>query len=221
MRALFLVLLVANAAFFAWSRYYAPESPGSDPRPLARQIEPEKLRIVAPNETLPSAPALEPSASSSSGAGSNSSCLEWGSFSAAEAPRAEKAIEPLALGARLATRQEHAGWWVFIAPQPSRQDAQRKALELKALGVDYFIVQDGGSLRWALSLGVFRTEEAARTHLEKLRARGVSTAQVAARDTPAPRIWLQIKGADAPLRARLKEIASDIEGSALRECASG
>ena len=41
MRALFLFLLLANVAFFAWSRYYSPADAGADPLPLTRQIEPD------------------------------------------------------------------------------------------------------------------------------------------------------------------------------------
>src|SRR6185295_5422808 len=102
--------------------------------------------------------------------------------------------------------EEHAGWWVFIPPLTNRQGALRKAAELKQLGVeDYFIVQEEGALRWALSLGVFRTEEAAQARLAALRAQGVRTARVGARETVVPKVWLQVKSVDAPLQARLKE----------------
>lgn len=229
MRALFLVLLLANAAFFAWVRYYSPAEGSSDPAPLTRQIEPEKLKIVGPGEPVSSAaprPTAVPAAitgSASTGAGAGA-CVEWGSFTAAEAARAEKAIEPLVLGTRLLIRRtdEGAGWWVFIPPQESRQGALKKTAELKALGIgDYFVVQDQSPLRWAISLGVFRTEEAAQGHLEAVRARGVRTAQIGMRDTPTSRIWLKIKGVDAPLQARLKELASAVEGSAVRDCTPG
>jgi len=40
-------------------------------------------------------------------------------------------------------------------------DALKKAAELKARGVEeYFVVADEGPYRWAVSLGVFRNEEA-------------------------------------------------------------
>ena len=135
--------------------------------------------------------------------------------------RAEQALEPLALGARLAQRrsEEQAGWWVFIPPQDNRQSALRKAAELKQLGVeDYFVVQDEGPYRWALSLGVFRTEEAAQARLAALRGQGVRTARVGARETVVPKVWLQVKGVDAPLQLRLKEIARQVEGSELKDC---
>jgi hypothetical protein len=147
--------------------------------------------------------------------------VEWGGFAAAEAPRAEEALAALALGERVAQRRsdETAGWWVFSPPQGNRQAALKKAAELKALGVDdYFVVQDEGAVRWAVSLGVFSTEDAAKTRLEALKARGVRSAQVGARDAPVQKIWYQVRDADASLRARLKELAERFPGTEARRC---
>ena len=213
MRALFLLLLLANAAFFAWSRYVAPPEAASDPAPLGRQIEPEKLKIISARDLPPPAPP-KPAVVATK-------CLEWGSFTLADAPRAEKTLEPLALGPRLAQRrtEETAGWWVFITPQGGRPAALKKAAELKGLGVeDYFIVQEEGANRWALSLGVFRSEESAQARLAALRQQGVRSAQVGPRETVVPKIWLQMKSVDAALEAKLKEISQQIDGSELRAC---
>jgi hypothetical protein len=73
-------------------------------------------------------------------------------------------------------------------------------------------------LRWALSLGVFRTEEAAQARLAALRGQGVRSAQVGSRETVVPKIWLQVKGVDPALESRLKELARQIDGSELRAC---
>jgi hypothetical protein len=220
MRLLFLALVLTNLAFFAWSRYYTPTEAAAGGNPLARQIEPEKLKIVPPGELPAPSPApAKPAAAAA--AAPLTGCLEWGSFTLADYPRAEKALEPLALGSRLVQRrtEEIAGWWVFIPPQGSRQNAIRKAAELKGLGVeDYFIVVDEGESRWALSLGVYRTEEAAHARLAALRAQGVRTALVAPRETIVPKVWLQVKGIDAELEARLHDIARQIDGSELRTC---
>jgi hypothetical protein len=225
MRTVFLLLVLANVAFFAWSRFLAPPDPGLDSRPLERQIEPDKLRIVAPAELAravgakpkpPPAPdpvkAAEPPIIA---------CLEWGSFAPAEAPRAEKVLDPLGLGPRLGRHQveEAANWWVHMPPQGSRLAAQRKAAELKSLGIsEYFIIQDEGPYRWSLSLGVFRAEAAADEHLAALRRKGVRTARVTQRELQVPKVWLRIAKVDAALDARLKEIALAFPGSELREC---
>jgi hypothetical protein len=246
MRLLFLLLLLANLGFFAWSRYLAPADAGVDPAPLGRQIAPEKLRVLRPGEApraslkppasaaapaapspvpapvsgAPAAPAV-PAAASAAAPASPASCLEWGSFTLADAPKAEKALEPLSLGGRIAQRhtEEMAGWWVFIPPQGNRQLALNKAAQLKALGVtDYFIVTEDSPLRWALSLGVFRTQEAAQARLLTLNDQGVRSARVGARETIVPKVWLQVKGVDPALEGRLKEMSRQIEGSELKPC---
>jgi hypothetical protein len=224
MRLLFLLLVLGNLAFYAWSRYSAPAD-AADSAPLSRQIEPDKIKLVEPAElppvSQPKKPAPAPVATPSAPPPAALACMEWGSFTVADAPKAQQALEPLGLGERLAQRRtdEVAGWWVFIPPQRNRQAAIRKASELKGLGIgEFFIVQEEGEHRWALSLGVFRTEEAARARLAALRGQGVRTARVRARETVVPKVWLQVKSVDAPLQAKLKEIARQVEGSELRDC---
>jgi hypothetical protein len=232
MRALFLFLVLANLGFFAWSRYLAPEDAAVDVAPLGRQIEPDKLRILRPGEVPiasasrkpPAAPPVAPTPASAPPAAPLATpvaCLEWGSFTLADAPKAEKVLDPLSLGVRLGQRrtEELAGWWVFIPPQANRQAALKKAAELKYLGVsDYFIVADEGQFHWALSLGVFRTRDAAQFRLLKLRELGVRTARLGTRETMVPKVWLQVKGVDPALEVRLKDIARQLEGSELRPC---
>ena len=45
MRALFLLLLAANLALFAWTRYYASPDGAADAEPQRRQIKPESIRM--------------------------------------------------------------------------------------------------------------------------------------------------------------------------------
>jgi hypothetical protein len=226
MRAAFLVLLLANLGFFAWTRYLAAPEAATDPAPLGRQIEPGKLKVVSPADLPKPVPVQKPPPQPPAPAQPappqvSLKCIEWGSFTLADAPRAEKALEPLALGTRLAQRrtEETAGWWVFIPSQRDRQGAIRKAAELKALGVaEYFVMQEEGPQRWALSLGVFRTEEAARARLAALRGQGVRSAQVGQRETVVPKVWLQVSGVDPALERQLSEIALQMENSELRAC---
>ena len=223
MRAIFLLLLAANLALFAWSNFYASPDSAADPEPARRQVSPESIRLLAGPE-LAGLPLLKPKPAPETqapGAAAGGSCAEWGGFSVAESPRAEQVLEPLALGARLSQRrsEEKAGWWVFIPPQGNRAAAQKKTAELKSLGIDdYFILQEESSMRWAVSLGVFSSEEAAKTRLEALRAKGVRSAQTGERETLVTKIWLQVRGADAALQAKLKEFAKALPGTEVRDC---
>lgn len=232
MRLFFLLLLAANLAFFAWTQYYAPAESASDPEPARRQIFPEKIRLVAAKDLSGPAPAAPKRTAEAPAAPAPVPvpvaagtqpvpCVEWGGFAVAEAPRAEQALAPLALGARLTQRRsdETAGWWVFIPPQPNRATALKKTAELKGLGIDdYFVLQDEGKLRWAVSLGIFSSEEAAKSRLESLRAKGVRSAQVGERETQVAKIWFQVRGPDAALQAKLKGIAQTLPGTEVRNC---
>lgn len=214
-RTAFLAVVAANVGLFAWAYALAPPDPALDPRPLANQIDPAQMRILSPAE-LAATPAPPPPPKPGP-----SSCVEWGSFTLAVAPRAEQALEPLALGARLSSRraEETAHWWVFIPPKDGKAAAQKAANDLKALGLDDFhVMNEEGKMRWAVSLGVFSTEVAAKVRLDAVREKGVRTAQAGARETVVTKVSLQVKDADAGIRTRLTEIAQQFPGSELREC---
>jgi hypothetical protein len=243
MRAIFLLLIAANLALFAWARYYSGADSALDTEPLRRQIKPESIRILAGPE-LEGLPVLKPKPAAEAASGASpdaartastdaaktsaaeapsrlAACIEWGGFAVSEAPRAEKALEPLALGARLSQRRsdETAGWWVFIPPQPNRAAAQKKTAELKTLGIDdYFIIQEEGKMHWAVSLGVFSSEDAAKSRLDALRAKGVRSAQTGERETQVAKVWFQARGADAPQQAKLRETAQSFPGTDVRDC---
>jgi len=152
-------------------------------------------------------------------------CLEWGSFTIADAPAAAKVVGSLGLGGQLSERrtEETASWWVFIPAQSDgRAGALRKTRELRALGVeDYFIVQDEGPTRWAISLGVFRTEAGAKSRLEALQAKKVRSAEIGPRETRVPKVWLQIREIEPSLKEKLETVVSRIPGTELRVCEAG
>jgi len=148
-------------------------------------------------------------------------CLEWGSFSPAEASRAAQRLDALALGARLAQYrgEEAANWWVHIPPQANRAAALRKAAELRKLGVeDFFVVQEDSKLQYAISLGVFKTEEAAQARLEDLRRKGVRTARVGPRETSVQKVYFAVRDVPEALASRLEELRRDFAGSELKAC---
>ena len=207
MRAVLLVLLLLNLAFFAWAHYVAPPDADVDTLPLGRQYEPQKLPIV---------PAPPVSHVATTGA-----CVEWGSFNFADLPQAKKLLQPLALGDMLSERhvEDSASWWVYMPPQGSQEGAQHKGSELDDLGIhDYHIEKREGPYQWSISLGAFDSQAAAEAHLATLQNQGVRTAEVGPRDFQVQKVWLRIRGVDAGLRARLRELQKAVVGSQLRDC---
>lgn len=215
MRTLFFILVLANVAFFAFAWSDGGAEAGGEARIIGQQLNPEKIRLLMPEQVSaltrkPEAPKVV------------TACLEWGGFAGGDALRAGQALEPLALGAKLTQRkqEEVAAYWVYIGPLASRQSATQKAAELKRLGVDdYFVVSDDPKWRNAVSLGVFKTEEAAKARLETVRARGVKSATVGARDTQSGKVYFQVREANSAMSTKLNELKQGFSGTEVRECA--
>jgi len=214
MRTLFFLLLLANVVLFAYGRLGDVLFPGES-QLLQQQINPQSIKLLAAAQVA-KAGAVKRDKSVA--------CLEWGPFVGGEVGRADEALAPLAAiapGAKFAQRRadETATWWVFMPPQGSRQAATIKAAELKRLGIDdYFIVQEDPKVRFAISLGVFRTQEAARNRLEQLRSKGVRTVQVGARDTQVQKIWFQVRDVPEAVVAKLNDLRQGFPGSELKDC---
>lgn len=211
MRTTFFVLLLANVLFFAYSWFRADLFPGES-QLLQQQINPQAIVIVSSPKPAGAESERE----------RNVACLEWGAFVTDEADRAEQALTSLASGLKPTRRvDEAAAWWVFMAPQGSRAAAAGKAGELKRLGItEYFIVQDDPKYRYAISLGIFRTRDAAVSHLEQLRTQGVRTAQVGRRDGKDSKLWLEVRDVPKALTAKFNDLRQGFPGSVVRECAA-
>lgn len=215
MRAAFFLLLLLNAAFLAWSLADLDQSSG-EAQLLNQQINPRAVRLLTPEQVAALA------AQRAKAPPKPVACLELGSFNpAGDAPRVEQALAPLALGPRLSQRrvEETANYWVFMPPQASRQAALQKTAELKKLGVgEFFVVQDDARFRFAVSLGVFKSEDAAKARLEQLHARGVRSAQVGKRETQVPKVYFRVRDVAEALAVKLNELRQGFPGSELKEC---
>jgi hypothetical protein len=160
----------------------------------------------APPVTRPSPPALPEKP------GAASVCMLF------SVPRPEIATQlterATNAGLRVSSRND-GSWWVFIPPQPDRNAAVKKASELRALGVTEFFIVNDGPQQFALSLGVFSREEAAKTHLEKLRDKGVKSARTGPRYTDKARQVLEVRG---DLLSLIALRANPSEGVTSRDC---
>lgn len=131
-------------------------------------------------------PAAEVSAAD---AGPPAVCQAWANLTADQADRLSQRLRRIGVTPIRSRTETPDSWWVRIAPQRTRADAERRVVELNLLGVtDTFIVQDPGPTQYAVSLGVFKTENRARVLLGQLRERGVSNAGLEPRMTTTYRI---------------------------------
>jgi hypothetical protein len=145
-------------------------------------------------------------------------CLEWGDFSGPDLTRATAALSALQLADKLSQRQieRDIGYWVYIPPLSNKTEVDRKIAELKALGVrEYFVVQTSGHWLNAISLGVFKTQEAAQHFLNSLRTRGVRTAQVGEQASKLKATIFMLNRVDAATEVKLTAMQEDFAGTEL------
>jgi len=151
-------------------------------------------------------------------------CLQWHDLAAADADRLERLVAERFAGASRARSvppvvAASAGWWVFIPPLASRAEAERKASELKRLAVpEFFIVQEAGANRLAISLGIFSSEEAANERLNELREKGVRSARVGERNTSPRGATLEVRISDSDFEALRLAAAQTLPAARASAC---
>ncbi|MEO7761654.1 MAG: SPOR domain-containing protein [Casimicrobiaceae bacterium] len=169
MKTLVVLLILANIALFGYGEFNRMSE--SESNRLQRQLAPEKIKILTPQQVAALGPAKAAQLANV--------CLEWGSFTEPERTRVLVALEPLQLGRQMSQRriESTSAYWVYVPPLPSKPAAEKKVAELRTLGLkDFFILSDGAQ-RNAISLGVFKTGDAANKFLETIKAQGVKNAR--------------------------------------------
>jgi hypothetical protein len=211
LRATVYLLVLGNLLLFAYGQNYFGQADGTgESERLTAQIDPEKIRIVG------------------KGAAPKSNELP------AEACRALAGL-PQELAQRLAellpgrdaqlkvsqrAQLEPASWWVYIPPQPNKQQAEKKAAELKKFSIDeFFVVQERGPNQFAISLGLFKSEEGAKEYLGLLSGKGVRSARIQAREAVGDKVIVEARGLPERLDKAFADLPAEFAAAAAAECA--
>lgn len=231
MKLIFWALLAANAALFAYGQGYLGKVEGGErePQRLKSQLARERMVMLSAAEAraaaeaapaateAPLAPEPEPAPVATI------ACTQAGSFAAPDARRFETRIERLGFGERQSRTsvpyQEVTSHLVYLPPNGGKEGADRRVAELKEKGVtNYFVMQGEGPMKWAVSLGVFKTETAAQSLIAALGKQGVRGARVLPRGPQSTRAAWQFRDLTEEERTRLAGIADDFAGVQLRPC---
>lgn len=220
MRALFLLLILANLLFLAYVQV-AGEEASTASRIAALQISPERIRILnkgggpaaeVERRSGPSIPTvLAPKAPAA--------CVEWGNIGGPDVAQAENALTALQIQPAQLERvvADADGYWVHMPPLPGKAEVDRKIGELKALGIrEFFVVQEPGAWRNAISLGIFRSDEAANVFLASLRQRGVRSAVVAKREKLLKQVIFYVRDPGEALTAKIAELQRNFPGTTMK-----
>jgi hypothetical protein len=245
LRLAFWSLLFLNVVLFAFAQGLlgTGKSNEHEPARLKRQFNTAKMTLLtrdqaeaaakaaappaggeaagAPAASAPASPvAAQPAAAAPAPA---FACTEVGPLTTTDARRFEARLAALNLGDRQSREavqaQDVTSWLVHIPSQGSKEAADRKAAELRDLGVtNFFIMQGDSPLKYAISLGVFKTESGAEALLAQLGKQGVHTARIAPRGPQTTHYVYRVRGLDAATRKRIEGYTERYDGADVKNC---
>lgn len=216
LRLAVLLLLLANALYFAWAQglllaWGSGPAQQSEPQRLAQQIRPQAVRILRPDEVR----RLEAAAAA---AARPPECLAAGPFDDNQASILRSLLEGWPSGSwQLEPVVEPGRWIVYMGKYATPDMVTRKKAELRQLGISFDTLANP-ALEPGLSLGGHPTEADASKQLEVLVERGVRTARVVQERPEQRGQRLVLPAVDEALRPRAEELRSALNGKPLRGC---
>lgn len=217
LRFFFWLFLIVNAALFAFNLGYSgnPSMETHEPQRASQQQKPNQLALIPADVALAAEEVAKKKKQTVV------SCLEIGNFQTNDAPAVEEKLGALNLG----ERQMRIGvtdtpaFIVYIPSMGSKEGAEKKSGELQRLGIkDFFIIQEASNLNWGVSLGVFKTEEAAKQQLAALNQKGVKTARVGPRTLGQNKFAYQLHVLTGDEKELLDTISKDLPPHEERDC---
>ncbi|MEI7457016.1 MAG: SPOR domain-containing protein [Nitrosomonadales bacterium] len=226
MKKVLWVLIAVNVIFFAVMK--SGIFNGSPDAQVLTAIHAEKITLAASSAPVAAvssvsepvaAAVLTPVSAPVVASVATRSCFEWGEFTGAEFDRASAALKKLSLGDKLSQREVDRviGFWVYIAPQKDKGAVTQKLAQLKARGVtDFFVVQEAGEWQNAISLGIFKTREAAESFMEGLRKKEVTSAKMGERSSKIKSVVFVFDGLDVKVSEKLSALQKEFAVSELK-----
>ena len=238
LRLLLLLLILANAAYFAWAHGtlaaygFAPVSQ-SEPQRMTQQIKPEAMRLLprpakaANKDQSPPADSSLPANSTSVNAAkvaaaeaqAGTQCLQAGLFTELQTTALRTALQSaLPAGSWvLESSVEPARWMVYMGKYSDPEALDKKRNELRQRSVS-FEPLNNPALEPGLSLGSFLSQDDANAELARIAIRGVKTARVIQSRPEVRGQKLRLAAVDASLRAQLDSLKPRLLGKVLQPC---
>jgi hypothetical protein len=218
MRLAFFVLLLINIVLYPFvAGLVGGSRDGTEPQRMSRQIRPERIRVLASDAAPPVAAPLQAPV-----AGEPAGCRALSGLVREQVDAVAARIREQQIAVQLAESEqtETTSWWVNVPDLMSRQQAERKQAELRALGVrDMIVMADPvDPQKLAISLGLFKTEVAARELLSTLSGKGVRSARISPREGKAGRYQISLRGPVPAIDALLAGVRESVGDAEPAEC---
>ncbi len=174
----------------------APANTAPNTQPGTPPVAPTNTPLNAPPGAAPATPAPNPvptAASASPGVVGPLACRAFPPIDEERAAALRNALEQSGASVDERRTEQGASYLVYLPPSENSAQAQQRLAELRRIGRDdAFVIQDG-PMRLAISLGLFRFENAARAMVDQLARAGETRAQIMPRPPIQVRITLQAR----------------------------
>ena len=217
LRLLTLLVLLANVLYFSWAQGllsdfgFAPAQQ-SEPLRLAKQIQPDSIRILDAAEFK----RLQDQAQAEA---APKECLQAGPFDAAQVEVLRKSLETALpsgswdlLNVTLPSR-----WIVYMGKYPNADTVAKKRAEIVAMNLKIEALVNP-ALEPGFSLGGFPTQAQAEEDLAQLSKRGIHTAHVVQEIAGGAAFTLKVPAATEALKGKLGDIKPALGGKTLSKC---
>ncbi|MDL2284567.1 SPOR domain-containing protein [Oxalobacter sp. OttesenSCG-928-P03] len=223
LKIFFWILVAANIVLFVFQRTYfdAPSSGKREPERLTYQYREDKVRLLSAEE-INRAVAQARVAAQTQDMAVAGHCVEVGYFAKTEAAGFARQLHSLSLGPEditLTPRQEGSTYMVFIPPSPTQKSAEEKIAGLKEKGIEsYYLIKDQTKMRWAISLGVFKTRDAAATYAASLEKSGLTGLEIAPRGPTVEKLLYRLDHLNEEQMRALESIMGSFPAQSIRQC---
>ncbi|MGL6071086.1 SPOR domain-containing protein [Craterilacuibacter sp.] len=139
-------------------------------------------------------------------------CYRWGELTDSQLARARGGVATLRLPAAQISdsvrEEKQAGGkaWVYYPPLATQSETQTLIAELKAKGLDSYIVRNEGPYRGYLSLGLFAKEAGAQALVKRLKSLGFDQAQIDARGQRSNKTTISLRALTSAQADKLKAV---------------
>ena len=226
LRAVTLVLLMANLAYYAWTQGYLAElglAPivQREPERVRSQVQPDMLRLlngatpgtqrVTAGTGAAEAPALA--------AQPDSGCWQAEGFTPEQAQALRTTMTGLGLDESLWEFSEvrTSGRWIVYMGRYNEEQMKKKKEELRALRLEFREVSPP-TLGPGLALGTFTSEAAVNQGLKDLVRKGVRTARIAVERPEVVTMSLRLPALTEQQRLLVEGLGDVFAGKKLQAC---
>jgi hypothetical protein len=217
LRVLVLLVVLANALFFAWARGWlgpGPRAAEREPQRVAQQVRPEAVTVLPPTAATAAVQAARAAARL---------CLEAGPLAAGDLSAAEAMLLAAQLPADGWQRLElppGGPWAVYAGRYPEAPLRRSREEDLSKLGLTWELINAPPEFAPGLVLSRHGSREAAEAWLKDSAPGGLRGARVVQLPPGAVSWRLRVPSAEPEQAERLKTLAADGLAGGFKPCAA-